>query len=59
MSGSTQYRRRQWRALMGLLSTQRVLAGGEYTLTVATVCEPSRVCARIGNEEIGFSRSGS
>ena len=37
---------------------EHVLSGRQYTCTVATVCESERVCVRIGDEEIGFSRSG-
>jgi hypothetical protein len=33
---------------------KRVLAGGEYKLTVATVRESERVCARLGGAEIAF-----
>ena len=35
---------------------ERVLADGVYTLTVVTVSELERVCVRIGDGEIGFSR---
>jgi hypothetical protein len=35
-------------------SAKRVLAGGEYKLTVVTVRESERVCARIGGAEIVF-----
>ena len=36
------------------LHAARLLDGGEYKLTVATVCETGRMCVRIGGAEIAF-----
>ena len=36
---------------------KRLLADGEYKLTVATVRESERMCVRIGNAEIAFPNS--
>jgi hypothetical protein len=32
-------------------AVERVLADGEFALTVAILCEPRRVCVRIGDAE--------
>ena len=38
-------------------AAEHVLDGGEYTCNIVTVSEPERVCVRIRDKEIEFSRS--
>ncbi len=39
------------------VAAEHMLVGGQYTCTVATVCEPRLVCVQIGDEESEFLRS--